>query len=126
MHGTTLVRLPAKKVYGVVCRRLGKIKALFLNLSIPILAFEARNSTGLAGAPYGEHGRLRDGAGSRGGLPAPFGQSHFSAERLVCHRTGASAFGVNLIVLEVACEQCRPRDQLDCSKGKTNKVSIKG
>lgn len=55
--------LPAQKDYGVVSRRLGRIKALFLNLSIPIPAFAARNSTG---APYGEHGPLQDGAGSGG------------------------------------------------------------
>lgn len=50
----------------MVSRHLGRIKALFLNLSVPIPVFEARNSTGVAGAPYGEHGPLQDGAGNGG------------------------------------------------------------
>lgn len=66
MHGTTLVGLPAKEIHGVVSRHLGRIKALFLYLSIPIAAFEARNSAGIAGAPYGEHTPLKGRAREQG------------------------------------------------------------
>lgn len=66
MHGTALAGLPAKEIHGVGSRHLGRIKALFLYLSNPIPVFEARNSTGIAGAPYGEHTPLQDGAREQG------------------------------------------------------------
>lgn len=69
-----------KKIYGVLNRHLG-FKTLFINLSITILiVLEAGNSTGMAGAPYGEHGPLQDRAGAGAKLCAVLRRSHFHAE----------------------------------------------
>lgn len=83
----------------MVSRCLDRIKALFLNLSVPVPVLEARNSTGVAGAPYGEHGPLQDGAGNGDGLCALPKCSHFNAEHSVCHCTKASAFRVTTALI---------------------------
>lgn len=75
-----LIQLPAQRVYGVLSRHLG-IKTLFINLSITILiVLAARNGTGVAGAPYGEHRPLQDRAGAGARLCAVLRRSHFNAE----------------------------------------------
>lgn len=101
VRGTAPAGLPAKEIHGVGSRHLGRIKALFLNLSIPIPAFEARNSLGIAGAPYGEHTPLQDGAREQGQAACAVHVISFQCWAFI-QVLALSKHGANLIVLKVA------------------------
>lgn len=82
-----------KKVYGVLSRHLG-FKALFINLFITIpIVLEARNSTGVAGAPYGEHGPLQGRAGAAARLCL------CSGDLISMLSTEAPAFGAKTVLI---------------------------